>query len=348
MFTEDYLTLRSTRLTGVEKWAANEAGLRFIFVRSGVGKLLLKATSHPLAPGDVLALNAEGRGDLEITGDGELLFSNFSALVEHIFPLFSAGEIARLQQLLNKFARVQTYVAGSPLAVKCHRLIGSASPQLNLDHRAHLMRVVAAILSEEFKSVQLDQSGFVSAEAHLTQVFEKLSANDLLTLSTEELAVKFSCSRRHLSRLFHQYFGFSVAELRMELRMLRAITLLRDANAKVVHVAEQCGFNHMGLFNTCFKNRFGTSPGRWRALSLQSPIHPSAEPHQACLLEANGICPMFGGPMLPQPSKSFPGQSSSIALCAMLKRTMGANEFPPPQCLPLAMQTAIVDRGGSL
>jgi AraC-like DNA-binding protein len=301
-----------------------------------------------LAQGDVLVLNTEGRSSLEITGDGELLFASFSVLAEHMFPLFSPGEITQLPQLLASFVCGKTHVAGSPLAVKCHRLVGSVPPQLNLDHRAHLMRVVAAILGEEFTLIQPGQSGFVSAEEHLMQVFEKLSANDLLTLSTEELAVKFGCSRRHLSRLFHQYFGFSMAELRMELRMLRAITLLRDANAKVVSVAEQCGFNHMGLFNTCFKRRFGTSPGRWRALGLQTAAPDArrqAESEQACLLESNGICPMFGIPPT-QPAKSLPTQSSDTALCAMLKQTMGGNGFLPPQCLPLAMAAATVERGG--
>src|SRR2546430_2401773 len=77
---------------------------------------------------------------------------------------------------------------------------------------------------------------------------------------------RFRC-RRHLNRLFHQYFGFSVAALRMEMRLLKDVSLLRDPNIKVINVAEQCGFNHLGLFNTCFKRRFGQTPGHWRKTS---------------------------------------------------------------------------------
>ena len=50
----------------------------------------------------------------------------------------------------------------------------------------------------------------------------------------------------------------------MELRLLKAVTLLRNPTAKIITVAEQCGFNHLGLFNICFKRRFGQSPGQWR------------------------------------------------------------------------------------
>jgi transcriptional regulator GlxA family with amidase domain len=104
----------------------------------------------------------------------------------------------------------------------------------------------------------------------MVQVFEKLSASELINLSVGELADRFSCSRRHLNRLFHQHFGVSVAALRMEMRMLKAISLLRDADVKIINVAEQCGFNHLGLFNTCFKRRFGTSPGQWRKSTIRA------------------------------------------------------------------------------
>ena len=96
------------------------------------------------------------------------------------------------------------------------------------------------------------------------QVFEELSATELLTLSVGDMAHKFSCSRRHLNRLFHQHFGCSVAALRMEMRLLKALSLLRDPDVKIINVAEQCGFNHLGLFNACFKKRFGNTPGQWR------------------------------------------------------------------------------------
>jgi len=126
---------------------------------------------------------------------------------------------------------------------------------------------VGAILTVEFAVARPQRVGFIRVEEHMLQVFERLTSQELLTLSVGDLAGKFSCSRRHLNRLFHQYFGFSVAALRMEMRLLKAVSLLRDPNIKVINVAEQCGFNHLGLFNTCFKRRFGQTPGHWRKTS---------------------------------------------------------------------------------
>ena len=142
----------------------------------------------------------------------------------------------------------------------------------------------------------------------MIQVFEKLSSSELLKLSVDELAGKFSCSRRHLNRLFHQHFGLSITALRMEIRLLKAVSLLRNPREKVINVAEQCGFNHLGLFNTCFKKRYGTSPGQWRKLALGGADNPSGrkvEGKPTCPLHANGLCPWGGQPdAFNQPAKN--------------------------------------------
>jgi AraC-like DNA-binding protein len=97
-----------------------------------------------------------------------------------------------------------------------------------------------------------------------------------MTLSVGQLASKFNCSRRHLNRLFQQHFSFSVANLKMEIRLLKAVSLLRDPGTKIINVAEECGFNHLGFFNTCFKRRFGKSPGEWRKMKGDGEVPYSA------------------------------------------------------------------------
>jgi hypothetical protein len=61
-------------------------------------------------------------------------------------------------------------------------------------------------------------------------------------------------------------------------------------------VAEDCGFNQLGLFNTCFKRRFGTTPGQWRKLNLKADRAPAPAEGvaSACPLQINGLCPLSG------------------------------------------------------
>ncbi len=295
MHSQEHLTLRLVHLKPSEKWFHRANGLSFVFPRGGGGKFVSKAVTQRLVPGDVLVLNGtpEDESGLVAEEGGELVFWFFAAHFEYLFPLFASDEICLLQNVIEGFKRTRLYGASSPLAGECHRLLAEVPPQFNLDHRSRLLRVVADILSAEFKNVQPHRVGFVRAEEHLVQVFEKLSAHELLSLSVGELAARFGCSKRHLNRLFHQHFGFCVADMRMEMRLLKAASLLRDPDAKVINVAEQCEFNHLGLFNTCFRRRFGASPGQWRKMSAQAEgqsVRP-ADDSLVCPLHSNILCP---------------------------------------------------------
>jgi AraC-like DNA-binding protein len=255
--------------------------------------LLKGSAKQCLSPGDVLILYGDVNTVLGCPKDGEFAFWTFSLRLDHLFPLFAATEISLLQTLIDGFKGYKFYPASSQLAGECHKLVSEISPQFNLDHRGQLLRLAAAILNEEFKTAHGQRVGFVRPEDHIVQVFEKLSADEMLGLSVPKLAERFGCSRRHLNRLFHQYFGFSVAALRMEMRLMKAVSLLRDCDTKVINVAEQCGFNHLGLFNTCFRRRFGTSPGQWRKTASkerEEPKGPNGD-QPDCPVRLMGLCP---------------------------------------------------------
>jgi AraC-like DNA-binding protein len=292
--------LRLARLKSPEEAEQNGEGLVFLFSKGGVGKFTSKTATHRLLPGDVLVFNGAADSKLAVfDSKKEFLFWTFSTCFENLLPLFASSEISLLHNITEGFKTTKVYPASSSLAAECHRLLEVVPPQFNLDHRGQLVRIAATILSVEFKEGQSQRSGYVRTEDHMVQVFEKLSASELINLSVGDLADRFSCSRRHLNRLFHQHFGVSVAALRMEMRLLKAISLLRDADVKIINVAEQCGFNHLGLFNTCFKRRFGTSPGQWR----KSTVHAAGASARKfenktdkprCPLQTTGLCPMVG------------------------------------------------------
>jgi AraC-like DNA-binding protein len=311
------------RLKPPEEWINKQSGLSFVFPMGGAGKCLCGPLNQRLAPGDVLVLDGAVGGRICAPDRGEMVFACFSLCFEHLLPLFASSEICLLQGVTDDFKRAKLYPASSPLAVECHRLLGEVPPQFNLDHRSQLLRVAAAILSVEFMNAHGRRVGFIRPEDHMVQVFEKLSAAELLGLSVGELAGKFGCSRRHLNRLFHQHFGVSVAAIRMEMRLLKAVALLRNPDAKVINVAEECGFNHLGLFNTCFKRRFGTSPGQWRKKDVPAKDQPAGPGGVApnCPLRVSGLCP-WAGP--PAHRHAVPQQPSQIQKAVPPRATVSA------------------------
>lgn len=296
MSNSDHLMLRLSRLKCPEELEPKGEGLTFLFAKGGLGKYSSKVATHRVGAGDVLVFNRAAGAKLAVAdGEGAFLFWSYSVCFENLLPLFAGGEISQLHKIVESYKPGKVYGAGSPVAKECQGLLGLVPGQFNLDHRGQLIRITATILSCEFKECLTQQrNGAASGDDHMVQVFEKLSASELITLSVGELAGRFSCSRRHLNRLFHQHFGVSVAALRMEMRLLKAVSLLRDVSAKVITVAEECGFNHLGLFNTCFKRRFGTSPGQWRKACLKAETRTTSKPENktSCPLHYAGLCPM--------------------------------------------------------
>jgi AraC-like DNA-binding protein len=237
-------------------------------------------------------------GKLYASEKSDCALISFSVVLEDLFPLFASNEISVLHHVKANFRGCRTYPTSSKVAAECQPLFELAQTQSGLQERGQLLAIMAVILAEEFKNVHIQRSGRDWAEDHMIQVFDKLSSSELLTLSVDDLAAKFSCSRRHLNRLFHQHFGLSITSLRMELRLLKAVSLLRNPREKIINVAEQCGFNHLGLFNTCFKRRYGTSPGQWhkrlQGLEESKSSKKAKESKPSCPLNANGLCPWGG------------------------------------------------------
>jgi AraC-like DNA-binding protein len=297
MFSADYLSLKLLRLRANEEWESPGKGFSFLFPTQGQGTYLAGSYFHPLTPGDVLVVNGDPKGRVGANGGGEVALSLYSVAIEHLYPLFAGRELGLLPGISENLKRTRLYGAVTGVARECHRLLKNAPPRLDFDHRTHLLRVTAALLSEEIKLAQASRGGGGRPYDHIAEVLERLSASDLLNLSVDELAQKFGFCRRHLNRLFQQYFGLSISHWRMEMRLLKALTLLRDPNAKVINVAEQCGFNHLGLFNASFKRRFGTSPGKWRNQGREVEQGPAQlqQGRERCALGTAGLCPFGDG-----------------------------------------------------
>jgi AraC-like DNA-binding protein len=291
VLNDKYLNLKMVRLNPKEEWDHGEAGITFVFPKSGIGEFSSTEVKMRVVAGDALILKRESGGKLCVSKGNELVFWHFSVVFENLFPLFSSSEIPLLQNVMETLKGPIFHSGAKSLAKDCHRLLAGVPAEFDLHHRTQLLRVVGTIMAEEFKRSRSERVGFVRSEDHLMQVFEKLPVDELLTLSVGELSDRFGCSRRHLSRLFHQHFGCSIAALRMEMRLLKAMTLLRDPDAKIINVAHESGFNHLGLFNECFKKRFGTTAGQWRKMSQQTPNAAGlAAENRSCPLRSNGLC----------------------------------------------------------
>jgi len=293
MFSADHLSLKLLRLRANEEWETPGKEFSFLFPTGGLGAYWVGPQARLLNPGDVLVANGDPKGRLGVRNGGEVALWLFSVSFEHLYPLFASRELGLLAEVSENLKPARLYGASTAVARECHRVLKSAPPRLDFDHRAHLLRVAATVLSEEIKAAQASRGEQNRPGEHVAAAIERLSASEILNLSVEDLARKLGFCRRHLNRLFHQYLGVSVSRLRMEMRLLKAVTLLRDPDSKIINVAEACGFNHLGQFNASFKRRFAISPGQWRNQRKAAGPSPGGLSlnRRLCAARSAGFCP---------------------------------------------------------
>ena len=298
MSTHRHLQSQLLRLKPGQERKAPPEGLLFLFFVAGTGEYFGDSSAQPavqpLARGDVLVLPAGSGGRVRAAVASELAFRAFSVCLEHLMPLFTAAQFSLVQTLLDRFLPARFYPAANSATMGWHQLIHELPSEFNLEHRSQLLHVAGAILSEEFRQLRPPLSPDERAGTRMSRLFEQLSVEQILSLSVQALADRFGCSQRHLNRLFKEHFGLPIGALRMEMRLLKVTSLLRHTDFRLNQVAEQCGFHHLGLFNACFKRRFGLSPGQWRK-KLDANGDPAGElvsPGLSCRLREVGLCPL--------------------------------------------------------
>jgi len=291
---ENCLCLRKVRLQSADPWVNPGEGLWFVFPKTGAGEFVSGAVRHWLSPKAALVVNV-GRAAASIRPAApEFHFQFFQIDLETLFPLLACREIPRLRAVADGLKMGKTFPAAREPAAHCLALLDAIPAEHNLVHRTLLLRLASVILEHELLAVKGEQLPAANAGERILQILDGISITELVNASVDELAQKFGYSRRHLNRLFHAQFGFSVGALRMEMRLLKATRLLRDPHAKITNVAVEAGFNHQGLFNSSFRKRFGLSPSRWRKTQLDSPTELTPDSDMLPLLATQQTGPLNG------------------------------------------------------
>lgn len=296
MNRQHLLELKLVQIGSTEAWNFVGPANLFLFPKSGSGQYRSACANQEMTPGDVLVIREDTDGTVMATNGSAFVFNYFALQIETLYPLFSRPEILMLRSAMAGSRKAALFPAASSVASKCHGLIHEVRLESSLEQRSQLLRIAAVIFTAKTAHRRRATVNPSSPDEHMNEVFERVSADELSALSVDEMAETFGCSRRHLNRLLRKHFGLSAAALRLEIKLLKAVSLLQNTNEKIIAVAEECQFNHLGLFNTYFKRRFGCSPSQWRqnANFLSNGSEPVSSTAAACQLRRSGLCPLDG------------------------------------------------------
>ena len=93
-----------------------------------------------------------------------------------------------------------------------------------------------------------------------------------------ELAELAGLSRFYLSRTFRTVVGMSLRDYLRDLKLRRAIELLRISGRSLTDIAVEAGFYDLPHLDKVFRQRLGTSPYRFRAQQTVKPLRGGSQP----------------------------------------------------------------------
>ena len=252
------------------EWTPPAPGWTVVRVAEGFGYWLQGGGARELHPGDGFVATEAARLVLRASQLGPLKLEFFCVQPQFLNGLLTVAEGHQLQEAgKNSAAQAIAFTASDSIGQKFSRLVMQPQRE-NLTMRSALLQLwsqaVAGVLH-----LPLPTDHGQKLRERFRQMVAQMPDAELATRSLPELAEQLHCSERHFSRLFRDEFGVPLRTRQTELRLLRARSLLADVNAKIINVAYESGYRHLGLFNAMFKRRFGVTPSEWRQQNLSLP-----------------------------------------------------------------------------
>ena len=267
---ERHLIIQELALRPSGEWKPEVRGWTVVRVAEGVGYCLQGAGARELNTGDTLICAPATSVILRASQLGILKLEFFVVLPQYLNGLLTVTEWRQLEDASKNTApHVLHFPANDPTAQKYTRLAAQVQRDC-LSSRSAMLQLWASAINGLLPAQNPAGSG-VQLRDRFREFIGKMSESELAARSLSELAAQLHCSERHFSRLFREEFNISLRSRQTELRLQRARQLLAATNSKIINVAYESGYRHLGLFNQMFKRRFGLTPSAWRQKNL-SPM----------------------------------------------------------------------------
>jgi hemolysin activation/secretion protein/AraC-like DNA-binding protein len=282
---ERHFVLQELTLLPSGEWFPRADAWLMVRIDGGSGYWLHRGTAAPLNPGDVLAATPQSGGVIRASGIGPIKLHFYSVSPVQLSGFLSARDVQILKPG-GPGASAQALIYSAQQAVSrnfADVTMGGTQPGLTFKTRL-LMLWIEAVAG--LASATSEQTGDALRD-QFRALLSRVTEADLALGSLTELAQQIHCSERHFSRLFKMEFATPFRSHQTELRLSRACQMLSGSNNKIINVAYESGYRHLGLFNAMFKKRFGMTPSQWRARYRKSSHRKRSRfLEHACLVSA--------------------------------------------------------------
>jgi hemolysin activation/secretion protein/AraC-like DNA-binding protein len=268
MAIERHLILQELVLRPSSEWTPSERGWVVARVAEGVGYWLPGGSARELNVGDGFVVGFNVSTIVRASQLGPLKLQYFTVQPQYLSGLLTMAEWHQLESASeNPLTRVLFFTASEPFGQKFAR-IAAQTPTDGLTMRCALLQLWTGAAANVMGPLSASAGGNGLRE-RFRQLVGQMPEARLSECSLSGLAAQLHCSERHFSRLFREEFGVTFRARQAEMRLQHARQLLASSDAKIINVAYDSGYRHLGLFNSMFKKRFGTTPSEWRRQNLR-------------------------------------------------------------------------------
>jgi AraC-like DNA-binding protein len=261
---EPQLVINDMALLPGGEWLPHLSGWMVIHVSSGAGYWLHPRMNWELQMGAVLLLSDQAQGYVRASQAGGLRLQFFCVEPRKLTGLVSMADQTLMQNAsADEKLSLRVLPSNARFSGKFKEL-SSEKARSSFPARVQLLQLFLDVFGGNFQQLPPDATEDFDARKRLKQMLNHSPVSEFLELSFPELVSRTRCSSRHVSRLFTELVGVSFREKQAELRLTHACDLLATTDSKVVDVAMESGYQSTSLFSAMFKQRFGTSPARWR------------------------------------------------------------------------------------
>lgn len=118
--------------------------------------------------------------------------------------------------------------------------------------------------TEETIKSENDEKETAASSFIVKNALKYIENNYMQKLSLSEVAEKTYVSQWHLSKLLNKHTGNNFSELLNNVRIKKAVELLKDPSLRIGNIAEEVGFLDMAHFSRVFKKIMGVSANEFR------------------------------------------------------------------------------------
>jgi hemolysin activation/secretion protein/AraC-like DNA-binding protein len=265
MAVEQHLILQNLELAPCAEWQPHSSGWRMARVAEGAGYWLQTGVdARQLGAGDCVLTNSNSTGVLRASQLGPLKLQYFIVQPQYLNGLLTVLEWHRLEVAPEHLlACASFFSAGEPIGEKFARLAKESHPD-GLLLRCGLLQLWANAIAGILAVTASGSADGINLRDRFRRLVGQMPEVEFSESSLGDLARQLHCGERHFTRLFREEFGVPFRARQIELRLQRARHLLANSDAKIINVACDSGYQHLGLFNMMFKRRFGMTPSEWR------------------------------------------------------------------------------------